>query len=450
MKCFFTILSYNWFVILYSFFKNFIQNLILICKDLKKILLFFFLVPFVYYIIRFEFYCGLVFLMYFTLLFLFFYFLKSSCIIQCSELPLNSSYLIRYSFYNILIQIPKSFSFLIVCSFFGYIFNNFNTKTSKRVYDRVFIYNIISFIFLMIVAYLTKLSVLLSVGYSYISLYVSSNLVIKFFNLLQLNYKTKKAFYQTVLLNCFISNSSTISKVDGMRIIFNGGDITFNMKSIFKNFFNNTKNHESLFRSCMSNDYQCTHAILVKGHYGIIEQSPYYKGENLTINYTSHPKIEVHDDKNRCIEIPTKNQEKPNFIGQDKENYFTPPYTLDTNSSTIGEFPLKYMKKINTFKTKAIILKVASKDDKILINKKNEFYKSEDFLTVKEYSKEYKLPTTSNIEYREFFEKSNKDYLNSEIGSKEYELVKQYIMNGNKSFFDNFHNIHQGSDESQR
>lgn len=448
MKCFFTILNYNWFFILYGFFKNFIQNLILICKDFNKILLFVFLVPFVFYIIRFEFYCGLMFLIYFTLLFFFFYFLKSSCTMQCSELPLNTSYLIRYSFYNILIQIPKSFSFLIVYNFFGYIFNSFNMKKSNRFYDRVLIYNIISFIFLMIVAYLIKLSVLLLVGYSYISLYVSSNLVIKFFNLLQLNYKTKKAFYQIVLLNCFISNSSIIAKVDGMKIIFDGDEITFNMKSVFKDFFNNTKNHDYLLRSCMPSDYQCTHAILVGGHYGIIEQSPYYKGENLTINYTSHPKIKVNDDRNGFIEISTKNREKPNFIGQDKENYFTPPYTLDTNSSSIDEFPLKYMEKANTFKTKATMLKVDCKDDKILINKKNEFYKSEDFPTIREYSKEYKLPATLNIEYREFFEKSNEEYLRSERGAKEYELVKQYIMNGNKSFFDNFHTIHQGYEDN--
>lgn len=152
-------------------------------------------------------------------------------ILKCEEISLNTSRLTFYSFFNVFIFVPRAKAFIFFYHTVRYIY-----KTRKINNDIFYFFNILFFI---ACGYLIKMSILLIVGYSYITLMVTSNFVIKYFDILRWKYEDSTAKYQHILFNCFISDCESISDANDMRVIIKNNELVFNPKCYLKNLYKN-------------------------------------------------------------------------------------------------------------------------------------------------------------------------------------------------------------------
>ena len=392
--------------------KNFVYNFIIIFSDYKKVIVFFIILPIVYYLIKIQIFFCIVFTIYYIICFLNVYSIKSKDIIECKELELNPTYIYRYSTYNLIIAIPKAKAFLLVYN----IIENIFIKNKNDIFFYITILSI------LIVNLIYKISFLFIFGVSYISIIICSETVIKFFNTINLNYDTKKALIQTVLINCFILSSDSIANADEKKIIIEKNNIIFNSEIFMKIFLNKVKKSE-LFDEAVNSTIRTVSAY-VNNHYTYIQHSIKYKDKNIANNFTSKNYIKVWSLEGEK-KIPLKTGYKPNIMGDDKNNYLTPNYELDLKNFFISEINENKSIKLNNFKKAAENHMLLSKDEQILNSNKDKFTYDKNALTITEYSKKYELPIYENIKKINEFENLNKDYFNSNEGKIEYEIAKK-------------------------
>lgn len=398
--------------------KKFFYNLIIIFSDYKKIIIFFMILPVIYYLIQIQFLFCTIFIIYYVLCFINVYFLKSNDIIECKELELNPIYIYRYSLYNIIIAIPKAKAFL----FFYSLLENIFMKNKK---DLLFYFTLILILILNI---LFKISIIFLFSVSYLSILVSSETIIIFFNIIYLNYNSKKALIQTILINCFILSSESIAIADEKRIIIEKDKIVFNSNNFMRMFLNKVKRPE-LFNEAF-NSAPKTVSAFINNHYTYIQQSFKYKNKNIANNFTSNNEIKaVGLEGNKKITL--KGEHKPNVMGDNKPNYLTYNYELDLNNSSIHELDESKLVKMNSFKKAAENHIITSKDDQMLNCDRNGFKYNKNATKVSEYAKEFKLPVHKDIEKITEFEKLNENYLNSDNGKAEYEIAKKIVKKEN-------------------
>jgi hypothetical protein len=108
--------------------------------------------------------------------FILFLILKTRYVLKCEEIPLNYSRITYYSIYNIFIGIPKAKAFIINYFIFFEIFER--KKNNSALIVSLFL----GLVALLII--LIKFSILMIVGYSYLSLLTASILSNMFFELL--------------------------------------------------------------------------------------------------------------------------------------------------------------------------------------------------------------------------------------------------------------------------
>lgn len=82
-----------------------------------------------------------------------------------------------------------------------------------------------------------KTSLILILGYTYLSILTTSEFVLNLFNILTWNFESSKAKYQHILINYILNMSDSTGKVDEIKILFFDDDIKFNMKNFFSKFF---------------------------------------------------------------------------------------------------------------------------------------------------------------------------------------------------------------------
>lgn len=411
-------------IILKDLTTDLFENIKLIFS-FKKILLLILTTPFIYYTIKIQIIISMIFFLYFFLVFFCLFFLKSPFLLQCKEVYLNPEFIERYAFFNVFIQIPRSYAYYTFYNILHFIVNNKKFKHNKLNF-----FDFVGFTFLFFIVYIYKFSFFLLLGYSYLSINITINLIIMIERLLSYEYENNKALYQTLILNCLIINNNIISKTEDLKIYYNKDDeLEFNMFGFFKKFFKNVKSSE-LLKDVYYNKPQDTDVIYCNNHFTAIQKSLKYKEKNIATNYTSNKTLIIKNEKNIKEEIILTDGKKPNFIGQNKDNYFkdnylTPPHTIDEKTSIIKEFPTKYIYKANTLKSDANIHLLKNADNKIYYSEKGEILKKENSPTLKEYSKETELPIYKKIEQIQKFEKINEEYLNTKDGKEQYDLFKK-------------------------
>jgi hypothetical protein len=145
--------------------------------------------------------------------------------------------MLRYTILNVMFLVPRAKAFIIVYHSLFYMYN----KNDK--------FNLESFLFLVFFIFIifwVKITILLVVGYPYLSLLVSSDIIVKFFGLLNLDFETKKARYQHILMNCFLNNENSVSVTNEMKILLSVNKIYFNMKTFFMEFYKNVERPDLL------------------------------------------------------------------------------------------------------------------------------------------------------------------------------------------------------------
>lgn len=154
---------------------------------MKKFFLFIIILPVVYFFIKIQIIIGVLFVLYYYIIFfLFYFFLKVPQNIECKEIPLNFSFMFRYTIVNILFLVPRAKAFIIVYYSLFHIYNR-NNKFNVKTF--------LFLLFMIFIVFWIKITILLFIGYSYLSLLVASDIIVNFFGLLNLNFETRKAQY---------------------------------------------------------------------------------------------------------------------------------------------------------------------------------------------------------------------------------------------------------------
>ncbi len=402
-------------------FKEILINLILIFKNPKMLISFLVLLPFIYYIIKIQIIIGFIFFIWYFIIFLIFYnFLKTNYEINCREISINFSHIFRYTILNTFLFVPKAKAYII---FYNILYIIWNKKEKFNFLNTIFIF-IIFFII-----YLIKLSIVLLIGYTFLSLFITSNFIIKLFKLLSRNFENKKAMFQHILINCCLNSVDSVGKAEEMNIIIKNKNIIFNMIDIFKNFFEKIKNPELFWKAYYKKFYNIEIGYYNK-HFTFIINSKKYNDKNLSKNLTSSEKINVKNINNENIKYICKDSYKPNLKGEEKINFLTPTYELDMESSQIGVIKdINTELKMQTFMNNVQASILNNKCEKIIYSKNDIFIEKQNVPTIEEYANEYKLDITDCINNLTKFEKINEECLNTPEGVVTYTLIKQWMKN---------------------
>lgn len=237
-------------LILENIFKETFINIIYIFKDFKKIIIFIILLPFVYYLIKLQIIIGFLF-------FIFYNFLKTEYEIKCKEIHINFLHPYRYTILNNLFLVPKAKAYIIVYNIL-YIWWNKNYKYNLK--------NILIVIIIFLFIYLIKFSVILLIGYTFLSIKIVSNIIVKLFDILSWNFETKKACLQHICINFFLDNVDSVGKAEDMNIIINNNNVNFNMKQLISSFLLKVNKPDLFLKSYNLNNIQIKHKI-INNHY---------------------------------------------------------------------------------------------------------------------------------------------------------------------------------------
>lgn len=426
-------LKFEYIKVIFNIFINkFVFNLINNLKQIKtiyKFTTFIIFIPLIFYIIKIQFYIGFIFFTFYILYFSCFFFIKSPFNIECKETYLNTSHIYRYALYNIFIQIPKSYGY-----FFFYQTLLFFNKTVK--YENKFSYlNILIFTVMFFIIFIYKYTFLFIVGYSYLSIIISSNFTIIIFRLLNFKYENNKAVIETLIINCIINYCDMINKVEKLKISYNEDFILkFNFYDKIFSILKNFKKPELIINSINDKNFKKNiDVIYYNNHFTATQQSIKYKDKNISTNYTSNKEFNIiYSEKNNeklLKQIILDNPKNPNFIGENKANYLTPPHEINFDVSKIKNFPKKYLIKSNELKEDAFNHLLKNKNSLVLYSENGIILKKEDAPNLVEYSKEYELPIYNQIKNIIEFEKINENYLNTEKGKQEFQLFENYFKN---------------------
>lgn len=361
-------------------------------------LFFLFLYP-IYYIIKIQIIIGILHFTFFIFIFVVFYLLlKTEYSFQCKELPANTSKLGLYSFLNVFLFVPKAKAFIYFYNFMFYIFNkDKNVSNNNSNYTNIIIsYTIFLTIFLII--YMLKFSLLIIFGYSYLTLYVCSQFTLKIFNIFTYKFVSKKAMYQTILINCFMDNVDTVGYANELALIISKDEIIFNMKSFLTNFFFKVKNPELLKKAYEVNKGVYNTAY-INNHYNFNISSQRYPDKCIAKNLTSSSKIKVIDENNVITNIKCPHSYKPNLKGVNKENFITPAYIMNKNNVVVGELDKNSLVKMNEFSKQIQASFLCEKDKRLILYEDYQWYDNSNNPTLKEFCKEYKLPLDEKIEF---------------------------------------------------
>jgi hypothetical protein len=200
------------------------------------------------------------------------------------------------------------------------------------------------------------------------------------------------------------------------------------MKTTLEKILSKFKNPENLYEAMSLKDKNNDIRIFkINKHYTFIQESEKYENSNVATNFTSHPNLKIYNSKENSELITLTTSFKPNMQGENKANYLTPPHVIDKNSSEISILDGKTTVKANKFKQAAHSFFIKNKDTHLLYSENEMLYKSDNSFTVKEYSNEYDLKLSKNIQFLEKFEKENEEYLSTEQGKEDYIILKNYI-----------------------
>jgi hypothetical protein len=412
----------NWFRFFKNYFyENFIFELITIFSNLKKITCFLIFTPLIYWGVKAQILVVVLFSIYYIILFVMLFFIKTNYTIKCEELPFNGDYLTRYSLYHVFVAIPQAKGYILV---YNIMYVLFNKDSLARV---TFSYWIIIFMCILPL-FIIKIYVYLMVGVSYLSIQVSSKMINKAFGLLKWNYESNKALYQTILINCIITFSHSISDAEEKKIIFKNQTIFFNMKGVLANFSKNTKDVHKLYEAYNLSKNNEIDIIKINNHIAFHQSSYKYNDKNITVNLT-------HSEELTIINEETGNEEKvcliksykPDFKGNDDYNYFTKPYELDMKDNYVRGWSGEYQPKLNDYSKSAHNYLLESKNEPMLYLSKSIFTKKESSPSLYEYATDCKLKIAIKIKLIKEFEEENQEYLSTPIGKHEYDIFKKIM-----------------------
>ena len=410
-------------------FNELSRNIKIIITDVRSIVGFLTILPFVYYTLKIQVFVGLVFVSWYSISFLIFHiFLKTIYNIDCKEIPLNTSHLTKYVLFNVFIFVPRAKAYIL---FYKILYFYANRKKNKPL-----LLDYLFFISGFLIIYFIKFTFVLMLGYTYLSLLVTSELIVKLKIVLSWNYEDNVAKYQHILINCFIDNAFSVGAADEMNIEFEGDLIHFNMKKFFINFFANVKNPELLTEAYNIKEGVFTQKLVNK-HFTYTINSTKYSDKNITKNFTSSKFINVKDENGVVEQIECKDTYNPNLKGEFKDNSLTPGYELYAKSAVIGRLDKQFFTKMNVNSKNVLGSILYEKDNQIVYNKNKEFFKKNNAPTIRDHCKEYKISVYENIEKISEFERRNEDYLKTKEGSQEYEVFKTYMKRLHTNLNDN-------------
>lgn len=419
-----------------SKFSLLIYNLKIIINNKKMILFFLLLLPIVFYIVKIQIYVGFVFFIYYIILFyLIKSVLKTEYIISCKELPLNTSRLKIYAFINIFIFVPKAKAFIVSYNILDHFYDVDDNNSNNNRIDK-FIY-ITTTIIILLIIFLIKLSIFLVLGYTFLSLLITSELILKYFSLLRLNYKTKKAKNQTIIINCFLDSMDSVGKADHMNIIISGDEIIFNMKNLtfLSNFAKKVKHFELLQKVFKNNNSNLIEKKFVDGHYNFSIVSKEYRDKNLTKNLTSTDFIKAYKEDNSITKLFCRDTFQKNLIGKNKPNSLTDTYELDENNVIIGELQPDKMIKMQGFGNIAYNSITLDLNQKLIYSSNQIFRVKEGAPLVLDYAKDAKLIIYNDMEALDIFLniEDNKEFFQTKEGQLELNMAIKILSNLDRS-----------------
>lgn len=304
--------------------------------------------------------------------------------IKCEEVSVNFSRLFIHTIFTILISIPKSKSYIIVYRILSSLFNKHFTFS---------IYNYIFIITVGFLIYFIKFSILLIFGYSYLSIVTTSNLIVKFFVVTSYNCESTKSYYQHIILNCILNNSDTIGKAGELKItVDDEGQLIFNPGELLVSFLLIVKESHLLSKAFGRKCDNMFLKFLGNGHFTFLFVSTKHLDKNITVNLTSNHLFTIHNkNENKTEILELKHGFISNIKGENKPNYFTPPYSIDFKLSKIKEIPSNLTLNVNKCEVKAQVYLVFEKDTDILISEEGSNFKNNDSLTVEQFALEYNI-----------------------------------------------------------
>lgn len=207
-------------------FKPFLINIFAIFDNFKKgdynkVFIFIASTFIIFILIQVQIMVGIIFLLYYCVIFLLFYFLSIPYVLNYAKLPFNFRYLIRHTIFNLVVLLPRAKAFLY--------FYNISSFLIKKEYKKIKLdiqltVNIILIIILVVSFYYFFKMFLLVFGFSYLSLFISSHFVNQLFLFLDLKYSTLRAKIQHLIINCIINFDSSIGYVSELFIILKYDD----------------------------------------------------------------------------------------------------------------------------------------------------------------------------------------------------------------------------------
>ena len=235
------------------------------------------------------------------------------------------------------------------------------------------------------------------------------------------------------MINCFLDNKDSIGKCTGMRIIIENGKVTFNMKKFVDLFLSKMKKPEKFKQAFNVDVNELFSKKFVDNHFSFSISSKIYPNKNVSKNYTSSNTVKVIDHNNIEKRISCMDKSNPNLKGELKNNYLTPSYELNKDKTIINEIPKNLVLNMQTHSKNVCSSIILDKDKPLLISENGKLYSKENSPTIKEYTKEYKIPVYDSIKSLSDFESSNESILESEETQKEYTICK-YIMRTGKYY----------------
>lgn len=364
------------------------------------------------------------FLLFYTTGFISIFFIKTEWVSSCEEAPLNINYISRYALYNLFIGIPKAKAYLIHYNFFFLLHKTLTIKS--------FIYFVMALSSLYILFFIINYYIFFIFGVSYLSLYISAKTINDVFSLLRLNYESREAAYQTILLNCFIINSNSVAEAGNKKIIFKNKKVIFNDADFVSKFFSTVKNGILLKNSYNPSGIKL---IFANGHYFY-----FYNSTNSDIcvatNFTSKSQIKIIHETITDKGIKKSEQPidlnasfNPNLKGENVNTFLTNPFWIDMNTIKIGKLNSAYLDRVNFLKWKANAFCLECKDKSILMWSDGKLIHEYNALTLAQFSRLHNISIKDNIDMLEEFERNNKDYLLTKEGRTLYLCVKDYLSN---------------------
>lgn len=380
-------------------------------------LLFIILLPVIYSVIFIQLCVGFFCFLWFLFCFIIYYgFLKTEYTISCKEVPLNTSHLFKYIIVNIFLFVPKAKAFHLFYNIFFFVYKG---------KQKINLTNVVVLFFIFFILFWIKYSILFLIGYSFFSLYVTSEFVINYFNALSWNYKNKQAKIQHILINCFL-NVSSISIVDDFAIIINGEKIIFNNKNLIDLFLSQVK-YPELIQKAYQTDKIIFTKFFINNHFNFSISSNLYSEYSLSKNLTSSSSIKVKNEFNDFFYKTCKDSYKPNLISESKINFLTPSYSFDKKNVLINELGANIFFKMNKFSKNVHSSILNEKNEKIIFYKNGGFLFNVDAPTIQEFCKDKKIPIFQKMEFIDEFEKLNEKYLQTKDGQELYEIFKTVL-----------------------